>query len=329
MLKLLAGHINYKRENCFIKGAGKNMYGDKVVTKKQEKKIKAKKRKKLKVALVILIVLAAVAAVTVAYYFIAKPFKISALRFSSEDPDFETDARPILEEYLGQNALELIFREEGIKGVKSLFEGKITSIENELSFMLPQYKDITVRFDKNRFLIAGGEPRGAYVLLSENGEIIVTDRTGAVVLVCGKDELKREAASFAGLEPDGPVVSGLGISGYALGAPVEYGSDVSWNDVMGIYFAVISDDALAENVLFIYYPSVSAPYFYCKNNIVVKIGDASSSQNLYSKLERLSSIFRAEDGRFVNGTITLSDSGKDVFRPDAGLPEEENNGSPE
>lgn len=293
------------------------MYKNKVVSKKQEKVKKAKRRRSVKRTVIFLLVLVLAVGIAVAVYFFAKPFKISALRFESDDPEFESYARPLVEEYLGQDALGIMLKYGGLKNLGSVFEGKMTKIEQELAFALPQYKNITATFGKNRFLKITGEPRGSYVILSENGEMVVTDRTGEVVLVCDRDSLAEEAKNFAGIYTEGPVVSGLGIEGYAIGLPVEYSADVPWKEVMGIYFAVLSDEALSENVTFIYLPGLKSPYFYCNKNIVVKLGDASDEKKIYSRLERLSAIFRSNNEQIHDGTLTLSDTGGDVFRPDA------------
>ena len=296
------------------------MYGDKVVTKKQEREKKAKKRRALKVTVIILLVLFVAAGLTVGYYYLAKPFKISALRFSSEDPNFESDARPIVEKYLGKDVLDIDVKENGLRGVPDAFSGKVETIEKELAFLLPQYKNITVKFEKNRILRISGEPRESYILLYENGEVVVTDRTGTVVLVCPKENLAAEARALTGIQVDGPVMSGLGIEEYAFGSKVKYTADVEWKDVMGLYFAILSDDALSENITYIYFPSVRGAYFYCKNEIVVKAGDATDDQKFYARLERLSAIFRSGNELIHNGTITLSDNASDVFRPDAENP---------
>ncbi|MBO4261428.1 MAG: hypothetical protein J5921_02295, partial [Clostridia bacterium] len=296
------------------------MYGDKVVTKKQEKDRKEKRRRAIKRTVLILLAFAVVVTVALTAYFISKPFKISALRFVSEDPRFEADARPIVEEYLGKNAFEIAMKSGGLTGIKDFFSGKMRSIEKELSFLLPQYKNITVKFEKNRILKVSGEPRGSYVLLYEDGEVIVTDRAGTVVVVCERDNLAEMTGNLTDVQVDGPVVSGLDITEYSPGTKVAYSADVQWKYVMGIYYAILSDDALAANVTYIYLPSIKNAYFYCKNSVVVKVGSTADDEALYSKLERLSAIFRSGNELIHNGTITLSDVASDVFKPDAENP---------
>ena len=296
------------------------MYGDKVVTKKQEKDRKEKRRRSVKRTVLILLALFVVIAIGVTVYLISKPFKISALRFVSEDSRFEADARPFVEDYLGENALEIALKSDGLRGLKDFLSGKMRSIEKELSFLLPQYKNITVKFEKNRILKISGEPRGSYVLLYEDGEVIVTDRAGTVVTVCERGELAEATKNLSDVHVDGPVVSGLDITEYSPGAKIKYSADVQWKYVMGIYYAILSDEALAQNITYIYLPSIKNAYFYCLNSVVVKVGSTSSDEALYSKLERLSAIFRSGNELIHNGTISLSDSASDVFKPDAENP---------
>ena len=288
------------------------MFGDSIQTKKQVKNIKESRRRLLKRLLIVLFAAVILVAVTVLVFAVAKPLKIRTIKVVSDDDVFAGDAYSVCEKYIGSDGLKLI--PGGLRGIPDILSGRLRTIENEIAFEFPQYKNVRAKIS-GETLIVTGELRGAYIVFENAGDSVVTDRNGIVVLICRSENLSSEAAGLRGFSEDAPTVTGINISECVVSSKIEYRSDISWNRLVELYFGIYADETLAENVSLIYVPGVRNVYFYCKNNVIVNFGNVSERHATNDKLERLSAIFRTDKIEIRDGTVNLTDSGRDTFRP--------------
>ncbi|MBO4363284.1 MAG: hypothetical protein J5912_02755 [Clostridia bacterium] len=292
------------------------MYGDRVRTKKEIKTRKAGTGKVVKTVVVIVVVLLVVAGIVAAVFSIAKPFEIRKIVCESADDGFEADVMPYAEKYIGTDGLAAIVKSNGLRGVLATLKGRYTAAERDISFEFPQYKNVRVKLSGSTLHISG-EPRGAYVIVTEAGEAVVTDRAGVVALICELDRLSEDSVGMQGIEVDGPAVSGLSVTQSDLGSRIKYANEIAWSDVVEFYYAVLADDTLYSRVRLIYFAGKDEAYFYCTDNVVVKFGKLGDGSTNCARLERLAAIFRSGKVELKDGTITLSDSGNDVFSRNA------------
>ncbi len=292
------------------------MYGDRVRTKKEIKTRKAGTGKVVKTVVVVLVVMLVAAGIVAAVFSIAKPFVIRKIVCESSDENFEADVLPYAEKYAGTDGLAAVLESNGLRGIFATLKGRYTAAERDISFEFPQYRDVRVRL-RGSTLVISGEPRGAYVVVTEAGEAIVTDRSGVVALICELDRLSEDSVGMQGIEADGPAVSGLSVTQSDLGARIRYSNAIAWSDVVEFYYAVLADDTLYDRVRLIYFAGKNEAYFYCTDNVVVKFGKLGDGNTNCSRLERLAAIFRSGKVELKDGTITLSDAGNDVFSRNA------------
>lgn len=295
------------------------MFGDSIQTKKQVKNIKESRKRVLKRLLIALFAAVMLAAAVSLVIVVAKPFKIRKIKVAAGDEIFAGDVYSVCEKYVGTDGFRMF--PGGLKGVSDFFSGRLRAIENEIAFEFPQYENVRVKLSGGT-LVVTGETRGAYILFENAGDSVVTDRSGVVVLICQTANLYSDAAGLQGFSEDAPAIAGVNITESVVSSRIKYRSDVPWSRLVELYFGIYADETLAENVLVIYAPGVKNVYFYCKNNVVVNFGSVAERQVTNGKLERLSAILRTDKIELKDGTINLSDSGRDTFRPNGGGPGE-------
>ena len=292
------------------------MIFERVYTRKQIKnrKISSKKRRtRLLVYLVLCFLVIAIFALIIVK---TKPFEIKNVSFADGEGNSNPEVLELLGTYTGQNYVKLMFENGFFAGAKNFFAGDIPQIESVMVFEFPLYKNISAKI-KNGTLMVEGEERRNFVVLSCSGESLVADTDGTLLFVCETGETEQVISENLRSDWDNITLSGLKIENYVVGKKLTYEDNIAWTDIISLYFMIYADDTLDERISLVYFADETHAFFYCENNIVVEFGSVSDKNNAYDRLERLSAILRSESAGLSDGTIVMTDSGYDTWKPNS------------
>jgi len=278
------------------------MYLERVHTRRNIKAIKKRKTGNLiKLLAILFSSLLFVFSVSLLIYCI-QPLVIRNVEYVSSDPNFQIDAKDVMEEFIGKEGEDYLLCNNSLAGIVRL---RLTEIERVLAGRLPQYKNFVVTENLFGVVTVAAEPRTDFMYFCYDDIFIVSDSDGYAVKFLEKELLPDESL----------VVSGMNIDTCNLGDRIEYSLEVKWKTIAEIYFTIEANQSLSENVDKIVFAGGYETYLSSKNNVVVRLGSIEDQEEMFDKLKRLTAIFRS-DLEFSNGTIFLADNGVDTFRPD-------------
>ena len=203
------------------------------------------------------------------------------------------------EEYKGNNGYISLLKNTTFAQIDNMFRLRFTEKEMSMLFDYPLIKDIKVEYDV---------PGKLVVSIEERTPVLVTEKDGMYLYVDSEGYLL--GAYTQADKPDMPVVKGIVINDYKVGAKIADGKNVSIDAAIKIC-GMMKQLSMLSHIDIIDVSDYNNIRMFCAPSLAIEFG---SLENLKVRLSILKGVFDTGVDGSSNGTIDMTGSNVPVFR---------------
>lgn len=254
-----------------------------------------KRRRRAKIAVLCLLCVAGVVALLLSPLFRIKRITVNPLSAYEEE---QISAH--LEDLIGANGFQTVFRYTSFSQFKSLLAGRLPAKEEELIFQLPYLKDVKIRYSFPNKLEVEAQERIPIFLSKQKGIYLYVDSEGYLLETYTEED-----------KPGLPVVLGLEFQDYKIGCPLTNGEDARADAAIRLCNMMRQLSILDSDIALIDLTDLDDVWMYCKQGISIRFGPC---EDYGMKLSKLKAIQDISYGGKTNGVLDFTSGGNPVFR---------------
>ena len=260
-------------------------------------------KRKVMLSLKLKIFLIALSTIVIICLLLISPlFSIKNIIVDSQDTELKSEIVQLAEERAkGENGF--LFVSRNVKGVKNfgyLFDLRAKELEEEISFLIPEVKNIKVRFSFPNTLDISYDKRVPAYVVEVSGSYVCVDIEGVVLAVLLDNSDNKL-----------PVVRGIDVTDYKVGQAVSLSDGEKFKFLKlvfnEIYKCDLKDDSykLLEHIEILDISEYNKIWLFIDDILSVKLGDVD---NISYKINALKEIVLSEEINGKRGQIDFSAS---------------------
>ena len=227
--------------------------------------------------------------------------QISEVKLYSSDEIYSA-----FESFEGSNGFISLFKNTTLAQIDNVFRMRYTEKEKSMLFDYPLLKDIKVEYDMPGKLVVHIEERTPVMMTEKDGLYLYIDSEGYLLGTYTEAD-----------KPDMPVIKGVEINDYKIGASIADGKNVHIDAAIKIC-SMIKQLSMLSYIDIIDVSDYNNIRMHCSPSLTVKFGEVNDTGRKLSYIKGV--IDSGYDGK-ANGVLDVSAGGNPIFKENV-LPEE-------
>jgi len=203
------------------------------------------------------------------------------------------------DEFKGSNGFISLFKNTTFAQVDNVFRMRYTEKEKSMLFEYPLIKNITVKYDMPGKLIVDIEERTPVMVTEKDNMYLYIDSEGYLL-----------GAYTSADKPDMPLVKGIEINDYKIGASVAQGKDTAVDNTIKIC-SLMKQLSMLSYIDIIDVSDYNDICMYCAPALTVKFGKA---EDVGRKLSYIKGVIDSGYDGNANGVLDVSAGGNPIFK---------------
>ena len=203
------------------------------------------------------------------------------------------------EDFKGANGFISLFKNTTFAQVDNVFRMRYTEKEKSMLFDYPLIKNITVKYDMPGKLVVDIEERTPVMVTEKDDMYLYIDSEGYLL-----------GAYTSADKPDMPLIKGIEINDYKIGASVAQGKDTTVDNTIKIC-SLMKQLSMLSYIDIIDVSDYNNIRMYCAPSLTVKFGKA---EDVGRKLSYIKGVIDSGYGGTANGVLDVSTGGNPIFK---------------
>ena len=238
--------------------------------------------------------------------FLSPLFGITEVQISEVKLYSSEEIYSAFESYEGSNGFIALFENTTLAQVDNVFRLRYTEKEKNMLFDYPLIKDIKVEYDMPGKLIVQIEERTPVMMTEKDGMYLYIDSEGYLLGTYTEAD-----------KPDMPLIKGVDIKNYKIGASIADGKNVHIDNAIKIC-SMMKQLSMLSYIDIIDVSDYNNISMHCSPSLTVKFGGADDAGR---KLSYIKGVVDSGYNGESNGVLDVSAGGNPIFKENV-LPEE-------
>ena len=238
--------------------------------------------------------------------FLSPLFGITEVQISEVKLYSSEEIYSAFESYEGSNGFIALFENTTLAQVDNVFRLRYTEKEKNMLFDYPLIKDIKVEYDVPGKLIVQIEERTPVMMTEKDGMYLYIDSEGYLLGTYTEAD-----------KPDMPLIKGVDIKNYKIGASIADGKNVHVDNAIKIC-SMMKQLSMLSYIDIIDVSDYNNISMHCSPSLTVKFGGADDAGR---KLSYIKGVVDSGYNGESNGVLDVSAGGNPIFKENV-LPEE-------
>ena len=238
--------------------------------------------------------------------FLSPLFGITEVQISEVELYSSEEIYGAFESYEGSNGFIALFKNTTLAQIDNVFKLRYTEKEKSMLFDYPLIKDIKVEYDMPGKLIVQIEERTPVMMTEKDGMYLYIDSEGYLLGTYTEAD-----------KPDMPLIKGVDIKDYKIGASIADGKNVYVDNAIKIC-SMMKQLSMLSYIDIIDVSDYNNISMHCSPSLTVKFGGADDVGRKLSYIKGI--VDSGYDGK-ANGVLDVSAGGNPIFKENV-LPEE-------
>lgn len=231
--------------------------------------------------------------------FLSPLFGITEVQISEVELYSSEEIYGAFESYEGSNGFIALFKNTTLAQIDNVFKLRYTEKEKSMLFDYPLIKDIKVEYDMPGKLIVQIEERTPVMMTEKDGMYLYIDSEGYLLGTYTEAD-----------KPDMPLIKGVDIKDYKIGASIADGKNVYVDNAIKIC-SMMKQLSMLSYIDIIDVSDYNNISMHCSPSLTVKFGGADDVGRKLSYIKGI--VDSGYDGK-ANGVLDVSAGGNPIFK---------------